>query len=322
MRNRKYTFILTEIILGIIVIGLFSSMVYNKMKDKSEKIVAIMPNANESQWSAFQYGLKIAAREYSVDVVTISKDMLSIVEDENEVINQEIEKGADGIIMGPMEGENTLNKLKEKVPIIFVEESTIVDAKKKENIPIIEPNQYEIGKELVVQLMKNYNGDIKGKKIGILTSSDSSNVYKNRKKGILDALKGSGATILWSLSSDIKTKEEVNLQAQRKVDILLALDDSSVIQAAQASKNNDLYGAILYGIGNSTEAIYYLDTSWIKCLIVPDEFMEGYYCVSEIVKKLQNSFYKMESHKVSYSVVTKENLFSEENKDLLFTISQ
>ncbi|MFR2836002.1 MAG: hypothetical protein ACLTCI_04085 [[Clostridium] nexile] len=35
-------------------------------------------------------------------------------------------------------------------------------------------------------------------------------------------------------------------------------------------------GELLYGIGQSTEAIYYLDKGIAECVVVPDEFNVGY----------------------------------------------
>ncbi len=47
----------------------------------------------------------------------------------------------------------------------------------------------------------------------------------------------------------------------------MALDNASFVEAGEAAKDNDLYGAVLYGIGNSTEAVYYLDAGWAQCLV-------------------------------------------------------
>ena len=45
-------------------------------------------------------------------------------------------------------------------------------------------------------------------------------------KGICDTLKGSGAEILWSVSKENDSKEKINLQTQRRVDIVMALDNA------------------------------------------------------------------------------------------------
>ena len=75
----------------------------------------------------------------------------------------------------------------------------------------------------------------------------------------------------------------------------MALDNASFVEAGEAAKDNDLYGAVLYGIGNSTEAVYYLDAGWAQCLVAPDEFDAGYESVAELIKKRHNFFYKMKT---------------------------
>jgi len=60
MKNGKRSFILTEIILGMLVVILAFFMLYNKNEDKTERIAVIIPDIEESQWSAFKYGLKMA----------------------------------------------------------------------------------------------------------------------------------------------------------------------------------------------------------------------------------------------------------------------
>ena len=119
------------------------------------------------------------------------------------------------------------------------------------------------------------------------------------------------------------TGEKINLQSQRKVDIVLAIDDASVVDAAKEASDNNLQGALVYGIGNSTEAIYYLDSGWTEALITPDEFAAGYKSVVGLVDMLRGSRkYSVEEKPVSYQLLTRKNLFDEENKKLLYAISQ
>ena len=120
-----------------------------------------------------------------------------------------------------------------------------------------------------------------------------------------------------------KEGEKINLQSQRKVDIVLATDQASVVDAAKEASDNNLQGALVYGIGNSTEAIYYLDSGWTEALITPDEFAAGYKSVVGLVDMLRGSRkYSVEEKPVSYQLLTRKNLFDEENKKLLYAISQ
>ena len=302
MKHGKRSFMITEAILGILVILVLGFIIYNKNGRDPEKIAVIIPDVDESQWSAFKYGLKMAAREYDADIVIISKDNMETANDEIEIINQEIVKGADAVIVKPIanrDEQQKLKQMKKSVPIMIVGD-TLTEG--QSGLPTIEPDHYNMGADLAKKLLENYSGNLKGKKIGIY-----------------DTLKGSGAEILWSVSKENNSGEKTDLQTQRKVDIVIALDNASFVEAGEAAKDNDLYGAVLYGIGNSTEAVYYLDAGWAQCLVVPDEFDAGYESVAELTKKLHSYFYKMKDRQIAYTVLTRENLFLEENRNLLFT---
>lgn len=321
MKHGKRSFMITEAILGILVILVLGFIIYNKNGRDPEKIAVIIPDVDESQWSAFKYGLKMAAREYDADIVIISKDNMETANDEIEIINQEIVKGADAVIVKPIanrDGQQKLNQLEKRVPIMVVGDTF---PEEPSGLHTIEPDHYHMGADLAKKLLENYRGNLIGKKIGIYSQYATEAVIK-RNKGICDTLKGSGAEILWSVSKENDSKEKINLQTQRRVDIVMALDNASFVEAGEAAKDNDLNGAVLYGIGNSTEAIYYLDAGWAQCLVVPDEFDTGYESVAELIKKRRNFFYKMKDRQVTHTVLTRENLFSEENRNLMFTISR
>ena len=89
------------------------------------------------------------------------------------------------------------------------------------------------------------------------------------------------AGISWSVSAPFSEEGEVLLKAQPAVDFVIALDDNSFTMAGEYAAANNLHGALVYGIGNSTEAVYYLDTGIAGCLVAPDEFNVGYQSLAE-----------------------------------------
>ena len=104
--------------------------------------------------------------------------------------------------------------------------------------------------------------------------------------------------------------------------MVICLDDYSFTKAGEVASVKNLHGALIYGIGHSTETMYYVDTGLAECAVVPDEFQVGYQSLCEISRKMQNSYYPMKNHQVSHTVIRRENLFSKENQELLFTMSQ
>lgn len=116
--------------------------------------------------------------------------------------------------------------------------------------------------------------------------------------------------------------EEKDLDKQPKVELVLALDDSALTVAGECAAGNNLHGALVYGIAHSTEAIYYLDSGIIECLVVPDEFKTGYQALKEVSESLAHFYQRMKNRTLSYFVLRREELFSKENQEILFTMSQ
>lgn len=112
----------------------------------------------------------------------------------------------------------------------------------------------------------------------------------------------------------VRNLKEQGVGIEGKKIVLLGTGGAATAIAVQA--------AVLYGIGHSMEAFYYLDTGEIQCLVVPDEFNRGYQSVAELSDSLRRFMKKPERNTVSYSTVRRETLFSKENQEVLFTMSQ
>ena len=135
-------------------------------------------------------------------------------------------------------------------------------------------------------------------------------------------MEDTGAVTAWTVDGSFGEEEDISLDTLPKVDLVAALDDNSLTAAGASAAANNLHGAVVYGIGNSTEAVYYVDTGAVESLVVPDAFNVGYQSLTEIAKNLRNYFHEAGDHTVSHTVLRKENLFSKENQELLFTMSQ
>lgn len=324
MTNSKKRFICLEAAMAAMVIVLVFIMVKEHIGKPSRKISVILQDSNSSQWSAFRYGLKMAAEDQGVEVFIASiGDGLTVHEQIN-AVKYEIDNGADAVIVHPVPGTNIeakLKKIEKKVPVILVE-CTASKNKYESMFPTVEPDNYAMGKALAEELLTDYNKNLKGKTLGIVTDGTDSECVINRRKGFQDVMENTSVKIRWSISSSFGKFEENSLENQPKVDLIIALDNTSLIAAGEYSALNDLHGALVYGIGNSTEAVYYLDTSNVECLVIPDEFNVGYQSLTEVAKSLEHYFYKLEDRTLSYTVLRKEELFLEKNQEIIFTMSQ
>lgn len=306
-------FIFIEAVLGTMVLFLAFLMLREKNVDKSYQISVIVENADDTQWSAFKYGLKMAAEDKGAEMVMVSTGASLSQKEEKKLIEEEIKNGADGVIVQPVSGEDTqqmLKKVGNKAEIMLVDD--ILSGIEK--FPVIQPDAYAIGKTLVEELLKDYGGNLEGKTLGILNGKEGLKSSAEKEKGFIEALQGTGAEIVWS---DTQITENMP-----DVDFVIALDDNSLRAAGEMAAANNLHGAIVYGIGNSTQSVYYLDMGIAECLVIPDTFNVGYQSLTELVNKLEKAFYEYENQEISYTVMRKENMFSKENQEVIFTMSQ
>ena len=174
MMNNKKGFVLTEVILMIMVIGLALMMISGQNKKALDKVSVILENAGDSQWSALKYGLKMAADELA-DALREREDVMQVhssielavvdveegldAEAQKKVFEREIEDGADALIVQPVLDKNdqeVLKKIEKRVPVMLVG----YEAEKGEtryDLPVIKEDNYEMGQALAEEMLKEKN---------------------------------------------------------------------------------------------------------------------------------------------------------------------
>lgn len=323
MKNSKKMFILTETILAVMVIAVAFIMVRENSGKEQDKISVIIQDSEDNQWAAFQYGLKMAAEDLEIRMFLVSTGGTLTVEEEKSLIEREIDNGADAVIVQPVPGsEEMLRKIANRIPVMLTEHTEGKDGEVS-GLPVVEPDNYAMGAVLAEELLKDYNGKLGGKTLGIFSKTGDSLAVLERRRGFMDVVADTDAGISWSISAPFSEEEgEALLETQPAVDIVIALDDNSLTMAGEYAAANNLHGALVYGIGNSTEAVYYLDTGIAVCLVVPDEFNVGYQSLAEAAESLTHYLHKMEDRTVTCHVIRRDTLFSKENQEIIFTMSQ
>lgn len=323
MVSGKKGFIMTEIILGVLAAAFAVGMLLGKGERKRDKVAVILQNADDSQWAAVKYGLKTAGEDFGVEVTIVNMENGTAAQKQKQLIEAELKNGADALILQPAAGaeaEEVLESVRKHVPVMLLE--SFSSAKNKRNVrPVTEADNYRMGQELAEELLRDYNGNLQGKRIGILAETMDMNAVRRRDEGFRDAIKEANGEIVWSVAGSF-TETSGALTSWPKADVVIALDDRSVKTSGSYAASNQLWGAVVYGIGHSTEAVYYLDTRNIECLVVPDEFDVGYQSIKEVAQALEAFWFDMENSTVAHTILRRDILFTKENQKMLFTMSQ
>lgn len=323
MRHRIGIFWLAELILAIIAAGLVAFMFLGS--NERQRVAVIVSDADSGSWERFIAGIKQGAIESNARIVITGTGVMTSAEEERTIIEEEIANGADAIIVQPAPGEDTLSMLEEigsRLPIMLVQDlpyGTGESEGARTELPIVTPDYTEVGTMLAEMLLDDYAGSLSGKTIGILTSNAPMQSSEEVLQGLLDGIDTRGGEILWQLQvSTTESEIEDALQEQARVDLIVALDTETLDAAGDLSEKGRLHGAIVYGVGSSDKALYYLDHDDIAGLVIPNDYDMGYLAVQEIAQQLQHRMHRMRSQTVSAGIYRREDLFLAENVDFLF----
>ena len=104
MKNSSKMFILIEAVLAAAAVVLAALMLLGNTGGNYDKISVIVQNSDDNQWAAFKYGLKMAAEDQEVEMFVVGTEGEMTVEEQERVIEQEIDNGADAVIVQPVPG--------------------------------------------------------------------------------------------------------------------------------------------------------------------------------------------------------------------------
>lgn len=315
MKNNK-NFLLMEGLLGIMALVLALLLLNSQTSAVQGKISVILPDSDNSRWSALKYGLKMAAKDQQVELAIVDTGESLTAKEQQRLLTQESDRGADGVLFQPVKGlqATELAKIEKQTPLMSL--AAPLNGKTDTKIAQVTPDNYALGQTLGEAMRQDYADKLAGKTLGILMTEKESPMTNQRLAGLEHTLKATGIRLLWQVSLAENASVEEVLETKDKVDLLVALDDESLQLLATRVRT-----PVVYGVGHSTEALYGLDMGIVAAVVVPDLFQMGYQSVVNMTTGWQ-LFGTAKNQEVAFQVIRQEELFSKEHQELLFTMSQ
>ena len=314
------------VLILLLVIGWISyCMLHVGETEETYQISVIVENSNSDRWISLRQGLKQAANDNQVDLNFVSTRDFSSLQEQLELIEQEIEKGAQGVIVQMVSSDvfsDGLQEIPTNVAVMLLETDIILE----DIYAYTGPDNVEIGRALAKTIKDDYGVSLQGKKIGILSGNQKQLAMQKRLQGLEEVLLEENVKITWKVNSITETKDEElrHWGESNRADIIIALgnDETEELVDFLQSDNNRNYKCSLYGVGGSEKSVYYLDKGIINSLVVPNEYAMGYQSLEAMAKQIRFHAPKAESSIVDYRVVNRQNLYDEENQKVLFPIVQ
>lgn len=320
MKKNKITFLIAEFVLALWVV-FFIKHIFAE-EEPQKRVAVIVENSGDEKWDSFINGMKQAAATENIHLIICNTDEIENAEEEQNLIHEQFDNRVDAFIVQAAPGDDVMEMLKKvnsAKPVLLVENDvlTLDDNRVAENeLAKVMPDNYDMGYQLGIDLLRRNGNDIKGKKVGIVNGLPNTDYAIKRRQGFLDALADSGCEICYDVYTTYDIGAAELLEQYEPVDFVAALETESLEQLGETLSESE---TTLYGIGNSIKCVYYLDEGMLESLVMIDGYDMGYNSVMEISRALENKFYTMKNHTTETRLMHKEDIFTEENQLFLQT---
>lgn len=317
-RNKLYMGLLVSMILVTIFYSSYNMLNIGR-EEMHYSVSVIVEDSSNDRWNAFKEGMNQGAVENQIYLNVVSTGKFASLEEECLIISRELENGADGVIVELCDSDDENGDIWMTVraeQVVLVE----TDVKSSQLFTTVMPDYYEMGRKLAEAVLDGQDADPNTVRIGIVAGNQKQMSQQQCLDGFEDVVSERGAQAAWTIQNqgneDSRVLEEC--QRQNPANVLAALGNDETELAVDFLLANQEMECGLYGIGRSEKAVYYLDKGLIRTLVVPNEYFMGYQSVESLAKKLDAYAASVESTKVDFLAVAKEDLYDEENGMILF----
>lgn len=314
-----------SIILFLLLLISFGLLLHDTRLSEKEKktynISIIARGKNSESLMIMKKGIDQAALEMNsnISIITLSEE--NKVLEQTKLIEQEITNKADAIIIDPVDYEKMIEPIEnamKKVPVILI--GSTVNSQRI--LSSISCDNYKLGASLGKEMIEMGN---KKENIIIVKNNLNCSSIKDRYDGFMSVMKETDNTFTeWEFLEE----EQQNYYFQAKklledngIDTIVIFDTGILEMVAQEKKdlrsiNKEKKFAEIYGTGSTSKIISFIEDNVISATAIQNEYNIGYLGVKTAVDIINGKSIK--NNNIFSTIITKENMYSEENQKLLF----
>ena len=313
------------ILLGILLLTLGIRVQNDAKKEESYHLIFIPKTIDESNdfWTALIEGAELGAEEFGAKIEVNGGRSEDDVDTQIKTIEESIKKKPDAILVAPAD-YSALDEVLQKVvdagiPLIYIDSTTeneIADC-------VISTDNYVAGKELGSYAKTLVESD---SKIGIMGHVKETSTEMERENGIRKGLgeyKENIVDVLYCDSSYEKAYNQTKIMMTKHPDIelLIGTNEYAAVGSARAIKDMGLQKTVkMVGFDNSVEEIQLLEEGVFDGIIIQKSFNMGYMGVEQAIALLQGKHVEKNLDS-GCKLITRDNMYKEENQRLLYPFS-
>lgn len=321
-KTLRMILILTILFLTISVLAyVLTIAIPSSFQNKSIRMIVIGKTAerNIAFWESLKSGIDEAAQEYNVSYEYLAPPSEADIDEQINLIYRSIAKKPDVIILAATDYERLVQPAeavrRSGIKLIMVDSNIKSESPKIEN-GFVATDNVAAGAKAAQEIEKSLE---KGKSLAIIAHQLASNSAQDRDKGVREGISDDIQILPTydALGSEVLAYEHAKeILKNPQVGGIICLNEYSTMGALRALEESSNQ-IPLVGFDSSLQQIHALEKGTLRAMVIQRPFNMGYMAVTQGVKLLSNQkidyFYDTGS-----ILITKENMYSEENEKLLF----
>ncbi|MGN7357866.1 substrate-binding domain-containing protein [Paenibacillus sp. SAFN-054] len=322
MRIQRATLLMTIIFIASIVCIILYFKLFIPTPEQEHSIVLILKehNIRSDFWQTVSSGAQAAAKEAGADITIAGPLQETDVEAQIRLLEEVLEQKPQAVVLAPINDDRVtaeMNKIQEaKIPLVIIDTPVSLKA-----APALVSNDHiaagmQAGKVTLSQSKNN-------PKAVIISDFVNSGVSVEREKGVKKALSPYPDSIYGTFyNADSEERAymiaKTIMRDHSDLNTIIALNESAALGAAKAIKDANRTGLIkLIGFDTSVYEIHLLEEGTLNATVVQQPFNIGYLGVQTVLDLMDGKKVKPVTYTNSI-IVTKDNMYSQENQKLLF----
>ncbi|GIP24998.1 hypothetical protein J23TS9_01280 [Paenibacillus sp. J23TS9] len=322
MRIQRATLLMTIIFIASVVYIILYFKLFIPTPEQERNITVILKehNIRSDFWQTVSAGAEAAAKVSGAEITITGPLQETDIEAQIRLLEDVLEQKPQAVVIAPINDDRVtteLNKIQEaKIPLVIIDTPVSLDS-----TPAIVSNDHiaagmQAGK-VTLEQTENHPKSV------IISDFVTSGVSKEREKGVHKALLPYSESVYGTYyCSDSEERAyliaKMIMKDHSDLNAIIALNESAALGAAKAIKDANKTGLVkLIGFDTSVYEIRLLEEETMNATIVQQPFNIGYLGVQTVLDLLDGKKVKPVTYTNSI-VVTKENMYSQENQKLLF----
>lgn len=290
---------------GIMILFLIAStdLVLEENKKEVYTIAFVTDGSADDRFQSLRKGMEKAAKKWNVDLVVDAPYLSGSAVEQEAVIQEAVENGAQAVIMVPADQaqmETFLDQSKLQVPVITLEKE--LHSEKKSGAYIYDSEN--AAKKLARAVLEE---EKEGEKVVLYASDAAAKETANCLEILEKELEDGGCSVV---------RRQYRRGFEPEGEVVVAADPYTFSQLVNLQEVPDR----LYGIGFSNKMLALLEEGNVRAAVVCSEYDKGYLSVEAAMKSIQNGT-KQRTVKMEQVLVRQEDLYDKEYEALLFPVS-